>query len=198
MTQSTPYTEQRSNHAAVWLSAAVLLCALAWLGHRLVFAQFQEYDDEGYLLVTVQLFLKGLPIYDQVYTQYGPAYYLWQQVLHTVFGIPVTHDATRLVTIAVWLTCAVLVGSIVWFLTKRQVLTVIGTVAAFLHLVQLAFEPGHPQELCTLGVLGALALTTWRLAERKHIGRRRRCVSGAWSPSPRLAKSTLGHFSPHR
>jgi hypothetical protein len=170
MTQSTPYTEQRSNHAAVWLSAAVLLCALAWLGHRLVFAQFQEYDDEGYLLVTVQQFLKGLPIYDQVYTQYGPAYYLWQQVLHTVFGIPVTHDATRLVTIAVWLTCAVLVGSIVWFLTKRQVLTVIGTVAAFLHLVQLAFEPGHPQELCTLGVLGALALTTWRLAERKHIG----------------------------
>jgi hypothetical protein len=170
MTQSTTYTEQRSNHAAVWLSAAVLLCALAWVGHRLVFAEFQEYDDEGYFLLTVEQFLNGLPIYDQGYTWYGPAYYLWQEVLHTLLGIPVTHDATRLVTIGVWLTCAVLVGAIVWFLTKRRVLTVLGTVAAFLHLAQLAFEPGHPQELGTLGVLGALALTTWRLTEKRRIG----------------------------
>jgi hypothetical protein len=170
MTHITTHPEPRSNRTAVWLFTAVLLYALAWVGHRLVFAQFQEYDDEGYLLVTVQQFLKGLPIYDQVYTQYGPAYYLWQQVLHTVIGIPVTHDATRLVTIGAWLTCAALVGSIVWFLTKRQVLTVLGTVAAFMHLAQLAFEPGHPQELCTLGVLGALTLTTWRLADQRRIG----------------------------
>ena len=170
MTQSTTHTEQRSNHAAVWLSAAVLLCALAWVGHRLVFAEFQEYDDEGYFLLTVEQFLNGLPIYDQGYTWYGPAYYLWQEVLHTLIGLPVTHDATRLVTIGVWLTCAVLVGAIVWFLTKRRVLTVLGTVAAFLHLAQLAFEPGHPQELGTLGVLGALALTTWRLTEKRRIG----------------------------
>ena len=170
MTHITTHPEPRSNRTAVWLFTAVLLCALAWVGHRLVFAQFQEYDDEGYLLVTVQQFLKGLPIYDQVYTQYGPAYYLWQQVLHTVIGIPVTHDATRLVTIGVWLTCAALVGSIVWFLTKRQVLTVLGTVAAFMHLAQLAFEPGHPQELTLLAVLGALALTTSRLVVNQRIG----------------------------
>jgi len=134
MTQITTYAERRTNRAAVGLSAALLLCALAWLGHRLVFSQFQDYDDEGYLLLTVQQFLRGLPLYDQVYTQYGPAYYLWQQVLHTVIGVPLTHDATRIVTIVVWLTCAVLVGAIVWLLTKRQLHAVLGTTAAFLHL----------------------------------------------------------------
>ena len=170
MTHITTDLERPSNRAAVWLSTAVLLCALTWFGHRLVFAQFQDYDDEGYLLVTVQQFLRGLPLYDQVYTQYGPAYYLWQQVLHTLLGIPVTHDATRVVTIVVWLTCAVLVGLIVWLLTKRQLLTALGTIAAFMHLTRMTLEPGHPQELCVLGVLGALALTTWRLAVKTRIG----------------------------
>ena len=175
MTHITTHAERRSNRAAVWLSSrsfatAVLLCALTWFGHRLVFAQFQDYDDEGYLLVTVQQFLRGLPLYDQVYTQYGPAYYLWQQVLHTLLGIPVTHDATRVVTLVVWLTCAVLVGAIVWLLTKRRLLTALGTIAAFMHLTRMTYEPGHPQELCVLSVLGALALTTWRLAAKARLG----------------------------
>ena len=175
MTHITTHPERRSNRAAVWLSSrscatAVVLFALTWFGHRLVFAQFQDYDDEGYLLVTVQQFLQGLPLYDQVYTQYGPAYYLWQQILHTLLGIPVTHDATRVVTLVVWLTCGVLVGWIVWLLTKRQLLTALGTIAAFMHLTQMTYEPGHPQELCVLGVLGALALTTWRLAAKRRIG----------------------------
>ena len=112
MSDITTHVELRSNRTTVWLSAAVLLCALAWLGHRLVFAQFQNYDDEGYPLLTVQQFLRGLPLYDEVYTQYGPAYYLWQQILHTLMGIPVTHDATRVVTVLVWLVSAVLVGTI--------------------------------------------------------------------------------------
>lgn len=170
MTHITTHAERRPNRAAVWLSAAVLLCALTWFGHRLVFAQFQDYDDEGYLLVTVQQFLRGLPLYDEVYTQYGPAYYLWQQVVHALLGIPLTHDATRVVTLIVWLTCAVLVGAIVWLLTKRQLLTALGTTAAFMHLTRMTYEPGHPQELGTLAALGAVALVTWQLVEKARLG----------------------------
>jgi len=136
-----------------------------------VFAQFQDYDDEGYLLLTVQQFLRGLPVYDQVYTQYGPAYYLWQQLLHGVLGIPVTHDATRLVTLVIWLLCAALVGTIVRLLTKRPLLGAVATAGAFLHLTQLTYEPGHPQELCMLCILGALTLTTWRLVDTAQLGR---------------------------
>ena len=170
MSDITTPTELRSSRATVWLSGAILLCALAWLGHRLVFSQFQDYDDEGYLLLTVQQFLRGLPLYDEVYTQYGPAYYLWQQVLHTVMGIPVTHDATRVVTVVVWLVSSALVGTMVWLLTNRALLTAIGIAVSFLHLTQLTFEPGHPQELCLLGVLGAVALAMWRLAVHGHLG----------------------------
>src|SRR5688572_17855150 len=170
MTDVMTHAERRSNSTTVWLSAAVLLSALAWLGHRLVFSQFQDYDDEGYLLLTVQQFVRGLPLYDEVYTQYGPAYYLWQQLLHPLFGIPITHDATRVVTVVVWLVCAALVGATVWLLTRRLLFTLIGTVAAFLHLTQLTYEPGHPQELCLLGVLGAVVLAMWRLIVAGRLG----------------------------
>jgi hypothetical protein len=194
MKDITTHAGLRSNRAAASISAAVLLCALAWLGHRLVFAQFQDYDDEGYLLLTVQQFLRGLPLYDEVYTQYGPAYYLWQQILHTLFAIPVTHDATRVVTVAAWLTSATLVGGIVWLLTKRPLLTAIGTAVAFLHLTQLTFEPGHPQELCLLAVLGALALMCWRLVVNKHMGVAASMTVGVVVAVTALTKSNIGVF----
>ena len=143
---------------------------LAWMGYRLAFAQFQGYDDEGYLLITVQQFLQGVPLYDDIYTQYGPAYYLWQQLLHGIVGIPVTHDATRAVTVVVWLGCAALAGVPVWLLSGRLLLTAIGVVIAFFHLTQLTFEPGHPQELCLLGVMVAIAIAMWRLVVHKQLG----------------------------
>jgi hypothetical protein len=183
----------QSKRARVWLSAATLLCALAWLGHRLVFSQFQEYDDEGYLLLTVQQFLRGLPIYDAVYTQYGPAYYLWQQVLHSVIGIPVTHDATRVVTVAIWLVCSGVTGYLVWLLTKRPLLTAIGVAVSFLHLTQLTFEPGHPQELCLLGVVGVLAIAMGRLVTGR-LGLMASVAIGALVALTALTKLNVGAF----
>jgi hypothetical protein len=183
-----------SNKFGVWLSAASLLCVLAWIGHRLVFAQFQGYDDEGYLLVTVQQFLQGFPLYDDVYTQYGPAYYLWQQVLHGIVGIPVTHDATRVITLVVWLGCSALAGIPVWLLTSRLLLTAIGTAIAFFHLTQLTFEPGHPQELCLIGVMGAVAIALWQLVARGRLGLPATVVIAALAAVAALTKVNVGAF----
>src|SRR5678815_5364088 len=146
MTYITPKSGRRSTSAGVWLLRAAFLSVLAWVADRLAFAQFQAYDDEGYLLVSVQQYLRGLPLYDQIYTQYGPAYYLWQEFLHGLLRVPLTHDATRAVTIVVLLACAMLNGAIVWLLTKRHLFAVLTTTVAFLHLTNLTFEPGHPQE----------------------------------------------------
>ena len=157
-------------NAGAWLSIVGLACVLAWIGHRLVFAQFQGYDDEGYLLITVQQFLQGSPLYDDVYTQYGPAYYLWQQLLHGLIGIPVTHDATRVVTVVMWLVCSALAGVPVWLLTRRLLLAVIGMAMTFFHLTQLTYEPGHPQELCLVGVMGVVAVAMWRLLVTRTSG----------------------------
>src|SRR5262245_9546597 len=181
-----------SNKFGVWLSAARVLSVLAWIGHRLVFAQFQGYDDEGYLLVTVQQFLQGLLLYDDVYTQYGPAYYLWQQILHGIVGIPVTHDATRVITLVVWLGCSALAGIPVWLLTRRLLLTAIGTAIAFFHLTQLTFEPGHPQELCLVGVMGAVAVAMWRLVARGRLGIPATVVIAALAAVTALTKVNVG------
>ena len=183
-----------SKKSGVWLSAASLLCVLAWIGHRLVFAQFQGYDDEGYLLVTVQQFLQGLPLYDDVYTQYGPAYYLWQQILHGIVGIPATHDATRVITLVVWLGCSALAGIPVWLLTRRLLLTAIGTAIAFFHLTQLTFEPGHPQELCLVGVMGAVAVAMWGLVARGRLGISATVVIAALAAVTALTKVNVGGF----
>ena len=183
-----------SNKFGVWLSAASLLCVLAWIGHRLVFAQFQGYDDEGYLLVTVQQFLQGFPLYDDVYTQYGPAYYLWQQVLHGIVGIPVTHDATRVITLVVWLGCSALAGIPVWLLTRRLLLTAIGTAIAFFHLTQLTFEAGHPQELCLIGIMGAVAVAMWRFVGRGRLDIPGAVVIAALAAVTALTKVNVGAF----
>jgi hypothetical protein len=182
------------NKYGVWVSAASLLCVLAWIGHRLVFAQFQGYDDEGYLLVTVQQFLQGLPLYDDVYTQYGPAYYLWQQILHGIAGIPVTHDATRVTTLVIWLGCSALAGIPVWLLTRRLLLTAIATAIAFFHLTQLTFEPGHPQELCLIGVMGAVAIAMWRLVARGRLDLPAAVAIASLAAVTALTKVNVGAF----
>jgi hypothetical protein len=184
----------RQTAMGAWLSAGGLLIALAWIGSRLVFAQFQNYDDEGYLLITVKQFVQGLPLYDSIYTQYGPAYYLWQQLLHGVLGIPLTHDATRMVTVALWIVSSGIIGSIVWLLTKRMLLTTIGVGVAFLHLTQLTFEPGHPQELCLLAVLGALSIAMWRLARRGSLDMTAATTAGMLTAIAVLTKINVGAF----
>jgi len=184
----------RWNRAAVWLSAAALLSALTWLGHRLVFSQFQSYDDEGYLLLTVQQFLDGRPLYDAVYTQYGPAYYLWQEFLHGPIGVPVTHDATRLVTVAIWVASSALIGFLVWLLTRRPLLTTIGTAVAFLHLTQLTFEPGHPQELCLLALVSAVTIAMWRLLVNGRLGIAAAMIIGGLVAVTALTKVNVGAF----
>jgi hypothetical protein len=164
------------------------------MGYRLVFAQFQGYDDEGYLLVTVQQFLQGKPIYDDIYTQYGPAYYLWQQLLHTAIGIPVTHDATRILTLVMWLSCAVLLGVPVWLLTRRPLMTAIGIATAFFHLTQLTYEPGHPQELCLLVVTCAIAVAAWPLVVNGRLGIPAAITAGALVALTALSKVNVGAF----
>jgi hypothetical protein len=190
---ATPVS-MRSGRVWVWSSIVGVVSVLAWIGHRLAFAQFQEYDDEGYLLLTVRQFLEGYRLFDDVYTQYGPAYYLWQQFLHGVIGIPVTHDATRVVTVCVWLACSLLAGVPVWLLTKRLLLTAIGTAIAFFHLTQLTFEPGHPQELCLLAVLGAVAIAMWRFTTAASLGISAAAAIGSLVAITALTKINVGGF----
>ena len=47
-----------------------------------VFSTFWQYDDEGFMMLTVKHFLDGYPLYNEIWTPYGPFYYLYKWVVH--------------------------------------------------------------------------------------------------------------------
>jgi hypothetical protein len=112
--------------------------------------------DEGYLMITFQGFNNGHALYDDVFTQYGPFYYLYKWLLHSVLRIPLTHDATRLLCGFHWLMASGLFGAAAWRVTRSALATLFVAIQAFVHLSSIAHEPGHPQELVVVFV--ALAI----------------------------------------
>jgi len=71
----------------------VALFALAGtFGYFHLYRSFEPYDDEGYMMRTVQGTLDGQPLYDEVVSPYGPVYYLYEWFVHRPCGLPVTND----------------------------------------------------------------------------------------------------------
>ena len=58
------------------LAGVVLAAALAIAGYWLLFTTFMVYDDEGYVLLSLKNFAAHGALYDKVYTQYGPFFYV--------------------------------------------------------------------------------------------------------------------------
>jgi hypothetical protein len=142
------------------VTAAVFTLALLGCGvfvYSNVFSRFMFFDDEGYLMITRDRFLAGLRLYDEVYSQYGPFYYLHYSILHGLIGVPLTHDANRLITSAHWLLGSVLISFCTFKLTKSRALTLAVFCQAVFHEYLLSCEPGHPQEVVFV-LIAALAL----------------------------------------
>lgn len=129
-----------------------------------VFTLFPPYDDEGYLMMTVKQFLAGRILYDEIYTQYGAVYYFYKWLLYFPLNIPVTHNITRLTTLAVWVLTALLCGLFTNKITKSAIGGAAAYILTFLILFRTAYEPGHPQELCGLLLIVGLLLTAGKNA----------------------------------
>ena len=144
------------------------LVALAALGIALIYTFHFVFSrsmslDEGYVMITVQGFNGGHALYDSVFTQYGPFYYFYKWLLHTVVAIPLTHDATRLLCVAHWLIASVILGAAAWRMTRSKMAALFVATLSVAHLSTIANEPGHPQELVVmLLALGTLAATNVR------------------------------------
>jgi hypothetical protein len=128
------------------VALAVLTAALAAIGYWMLFSHFAGYDDEGYILMSAREYFAHGRLYDEVYSQYGPAFYVLLDLFQHGFG-PVDNTSARLITLALWLgtagSCAILVrretGS-----TSLSLFTLAGT---FLYLYFLQDEPFHPGAL---------------------------------------------------
>jgi hypothetical protein len=150
----------KTPRGTIWLAGAA---GLLFLGVAAAYAWFTVFSrpmspDEGYLMITVQSFLEGAPLYDSVFTQYGPAYYFYEWVVRMVLSVPLTHDATRMLAIVHWLATALVLGCAARAMTGSWLAGLFVFAQAMVHLAAMAGEPGHPQELVALLLaLGMLA-----------------------------------------
>lgn len=136
--------------------AAALAAALgltACYAYYVAFSSFASYDDEGFLDLSLRHFIQGRPLYDEVFTQYGPFYYLFNGAVFQLVGVPVDNDSMRLLVIGVWLMCAAAAALCTLRLTGSVVLAVAALAVTGVHLGVLANEPGHPQALSILFVI---------------------------------------------
>ncbi len=127
---------------------AIGLCAL--IGYFKLFTTWAPYDDEGYVLVTLQHYALGFKLYDDIFTQYGPAFYQLESVLRWCVPHELTSDGQRWKTLFFWLFTAIAGGCTLARLTRNVRFGIAGGLVLFVHLDRLALEPGHPQMWCAL------------------------------------------------
>ena len=139
-----------------WVPVALLGAILAVAAAGLLFSTFMVYDDEGYVLFSLKTFAEGGGLYERVYSQYGPFFFLFNQALHFI-GFDFTNNAARLMAMVCWLGATGFSGALVWRLTRSTAATMFTLGGVFLHLWPMISEPSHPGGFIVL----TTAATAW-------------------------------------
>ncbi|MBC8351834.1 MAG: hypothetical protein H8E66_07585 [Planctomycetes bacterium] len=155
--------------AGVFAFAALLIVAIGFASYQRLFSAFAAYDDEGYVMLSLRQFMAGGVLYDDVYSQYGPAYYWIASAFHRITDWPVTHDVTRIKTLVVWMSVSLFAAGWLYRVTHSGAITIAGLLFVSFHLERLAMEPGHPQELCILAVAACMFLGTFVRGDAKDL-----------------------------
>ena len=157
-----------------------------------MYSHFSPYDDEGYVMISVKMFNDGFALYDDVYSEYGPFYYLYKWLLHILTQAPVTHDITRMFTMIHWLAAAVCCSLMTHRLTRSPLLAALVLLQVTVHLESLENEPGHPQELVVW--LIPLALLVGTFFRRDHVNFLRLSAAGFLLGATILVKINVGLY----
>lgn len=141
------------------IAFATLTVVTALIAHPRMFTGFAGYDDEGYMLIALRSFLEHGHLYDDVFSQYGPFYYEFWGGFFEIFGIPVTHDGGRSVTIFAWVATGLLFGLSLWRMTRSILLGLVTQILVFAVIITLINEPMHPGGIICLllGLIVALS-----------------------------------------
>jgi hypothetical protein len=167
-----------------------VLCALA--AYWAMFSQFQVYDDEGFFLYSLKLFVAGHPLYSSVFSEYGPFYYLLFGGLFAALGHDVTTNAGRLIQLTIWIAGTLGLGLTAHRLTGRLALGVAALATAFGLFSALQYEPMH-----ATGLASAL-LTTMLIVIALAVATRPRAalsVVGALAAALLLTKINIGAYA---
>lgn len=133
----------RTGSAALLLAGAL---AMVVAGYTMIMTTFMVYDDEGFVLMSLRQFLSGQLLYNEVFTQYGPAPYFYHWILTLGGSIELTHFFGRLLTLIHWLICA---GAGGWMASRlvtdnRALVGAAAGLLTFNALWQMIAEPTHP------------------------------------------------------
>jgi hypothetical protein len=190
--QIRAWTDANRLATAIAAYAAVAIVAILAAYFKL-FSQFIPYDDEGTVLVTVKAFVHGDPLYKEIWSVYGPFYYEIYGGFFKLTGIDITADASRTITMLVWVATSLLFGLVSQRLSGRLSFGLTGMIAAFAALYVLANEPGHPQGLAVL-LVGALLLVVVSARPGPRLGRYG-AAAGALVAALLLTKLNLGVYA---
>lgn len=186
-----PKRDRRAQVASAVAAFGVTTAVVASIAYFQIFSFFAEYDDEGYLLISLKLFRQGQALYDTVFSQYGPFYYAFMDGLRSVLGLEWTHDAGRFITIGIWASTSLLSGLVIFALTRSLWLGCAVQLLTALALDTLRYEPMHPGGLICL--LVACAATVPLLMP---VGPRVAwALAGALGAALALSKVNVGVFA---
>ena len=173
---------------------ALLVAFLGVVAYFHLFSTFSDYDDEGYLLITIRHLLHGYRLYDDVPTPYGPFYFLCRRFIHGTLAAPLSTDAVRFGAMAGWLAVACICSAIVQRLTRSWIIAATTLLMTFLHLRAFSNEPGHPQELAALLVALGIALPVFARGQTTKARLALLTGLGAVCAASFLVKANVGVF----
>ncbi len=169
-----------------------LAVAFAVVGYFKLFTNFRDYDDEGYIALSVREFVAGGSLYGDVYSQYGPFLHELWGGLFAISGAEVTPGAVRALSLATWIGISLTAGIVVHRLTRRMTLGLAGALVAFAAAGKIAAEALHPAGLVTLLGLGVGAAAVMLSDRRPRIAMG---LTGMLLAAMVLTKVNVGGFA---
>jgi hypothetical protein len=121
-----------------------------WLAFKQAFTGVAEYDDEGYLLLSLLNYLKHGGLYTTTFAQYGPFYFYVQQAMHWMLHLPVNHDGARSLTLLYWLLSSLLSLFFILRLTRNLPLASVCFLVSLETSKVLHYEPRPGAERAAL------------------------------------------------
>ncbi len=159
--------------ARTMLAPAVLVAITAVLGviaYEAAFSTFLAVDDEGYVVVSLQLFNDGGSLYDEVYSQYGPGLFTLVGGLIELAGVPLDSEGARFFNLVVWLASSLGTGVVILRATRNLAISVVGLLLTFFVLSVAGNEPLHPGATIALLLVAMTAAAVVVASGRPRLG----------------------------
>src|ERR1017187_3226840 len=108
MSEVPPGQELQANRplskTAEWILWCSFLATVAVAtAYFQAFDAMKPFDDEGGFITLLRRFLQGGAPYRDLATFYGPSYFLYEWIAHSLFPLgPPSNDSVRFVSIAFW------------------------------------------------------------------------------------------------